>query len=120
MGFRVLSVAVPDGVVVDDWIVQRLTYSDDADCARPRNTLEPVTIDGHAGRLLGFCGDPLAPQIEATVVVDKRAYVFTFFDGREGDGPPNEDRARAMFDALAATITLDPQAAGGSPNPSPS
>ncbi len=117
--FRALSVAVPDGVVVDDWIAQTLTYGPDTGCAPPRNTLDPVTIDGHAGRILGFCGTPTAPQIEATVVVDKRAYLFTFLDFREGEGVPNEDWAQAMFDAFAATITLDPQAAGGSPSPEP-
>ena len=57
---------------------------------------------------------------DAIVVVDKRAYLFTFLDFREGEGVPNEDWAQAMFDAFAATITLDPQAAGGSPSPSPS
>ena len=42
------------------------------------------TVDGHEGRILGFCGVPPAPQIEATVVVDKRAYLFTLFDCPEG------------------------------------
>ena len=49
----------------------------------PRDTQESVTVDGHEGRILGFCGVPPAPQIEATVVVDKRAYLFTLYDGRE-------------------------------------
>ena len=82
-----------------------------------RDTQESVTIDGHEGRLLGFCGVPPAPQFEATVVVDERAYLFTLFDARE---PANEEEARALFDRFLTTVTLDPVSAGGSPKPSPS
>ena len=82
--------------------------------ATPRKS---VTVDGHEGRILGFCGVPPAPQIEATFVVDKRAYLFTLFDSREA---PNAEEARALFDRFMATIKLDPQSAGGSPRPSPS
>jgi hypothetical protein len=114
---RALSVAVPDGVVVDDWIIQTLQHSDDPGCMPRRDTMESVTVDGHEGRLLGFCGVPPAPQIEATVVVDKRAYLFTLFDGREA---ASAEAARPLFDAFMATVKLDPQSAGGSPNPSPS
>jgi hypothetical protein len=114
---RASSAAIPDGVVVDDWIRQTLTYSDDAGCAPARKTLESVTIDGHEGRILGFCGVPPAPQIEATVVADKRVYLFTLFDSQE---VPKADEARALFDRLASLIKLDPASAGGSPKPSPS
>ena len=62
--------------------------------------MESVTVDGHEGRILGFCGVPPAPQIEATFVVDKRAYLFTLYDGREA---PNEQEARALFDRLMTT-----------------
>ena len=116
--FRALSVVMPDGVVVDDWISQNLTYSDKADCARPRNTLEVVTIDGHAGRLRGFCGSPTATEIEATVVIDNRVYLFTLFRFEEGGATASEEEVRAWFDAFAATITLNPQDAEGSPRPS--
>lgn len=115
--FRALSVAVPDGVVVDDWIRQTLTHSNDAACAPPRDTLESVTIDGREGRILGFCGVPLAPQIEATVVVEKRAYLFTLYDAQEA---ASEEEARALFDAFTATIKLNPEDAEGSPGPNPS
>jgi hypothetical protein len=115
---RALSRAVPDGVVVDDWIVQTLQNSNDPGCMPKRDTMERVTVDGHEGRVMGFCGVPPAPQIEATVVVDKRAYLFTLWDTREG--ATNEKETRALFDALMATITLDPGTAGGSPKPSPS
>jgi len=79
--------------------------------------MESVAVDGQDGRILGFCGVPPAPQIEATFVVDNRAYLFTLYDGREA---PDEQEARALFDRLAATITLDPASALGSPKPSPS
>ncbi len=114
---RIFSVAVPDGVVVDDWILRTLQNSDDPACMPRRDTQEAVTIGGHEGRILGFCGVPPAPQIEATVVVDKRAFLFTLSDGRE---VPNAGEARALFDRFATTITLDPGSAGGSPKPSPS
>jgi hypothetical protein len=103
--------------VVDDWILQTLQQSDDPGCMPPRKTQEPVTVDGHAGRILGFCGVPPAPQIEATFVIDKRAYLLTLFDGREA---PDKVEARALFDRLVATLKLDPQSAAGSPSPSPS
>ena len=113
---------VPDGVVVDDRIVLNLTYSDDADCARPRDTMEPLTIGGQAGRLRGLCGveDPPNPEIEATVVVGDHVYLFTLFDYREGGDIASEEQARASFDASTATITLDPGTAAGSPHPSSS
>ncbi len=114
---RGLSRPIPDGVVVDDWITHTLQQSDDPGCMPPRNTQEALTVDGHEGRILGFCGVPPAPQIEATFVVGKRDYLFTLFDSR---GAANQDEARALFDRLAATIKLDPQSAGGSPNASPS
>lgn len=114
---RTVARGVPDGVVVDDWILGTLQRSDDPGCMPPRNTMETVTISGHEGRILGFCGLPRAPQIEATVVVDKVAYLFTLFDGR---GVPDEGEARALFDKFLTTITLDPASAVGSPTPSPS
>ena len=76
-----------------------------------------MIVDGHPGRILGFCGVPLASQIEATVVVGNQAYLFTLFDGRD---TPDEGEARALFDRFAATITLDPPSTPGSPSPSPS
>jgi hypothetical protein len=114
---RALSRAVPDGVVVDDWVLQTLQHSDNAGCMPPRDTMESITVDGHEGRVLGFCGVPPAPQIEATVVVDKLAYLFTLFDGREA---PSDEEARALFDRLTTTMTLDPGSVGGSPKPSSS
>ena len=114
---RALSRAVPDGVVVDDWILQTLQQSDSPLCTPPRDTQESVTIDGHEGRVLGFCGVPPAPQIEATVVVDRQAFLFTLFDLRE---VTNKDEARALMDRVMTTITLDPASAVASPSASPS
>jgi hypothetical protein len=116
---RALSRPVPDGVDVDNWVVRILQASGDPGCMPPRSTQEPVTIDGHEGRLLGFCGITPDPQIEATVVVEGRAYLFTLFDSQD---PANEEEARALFDRFLATVTLDPQSivASSSPSPSPS
>ena len=77
----------PDGVVVDDWILQILT-SLAIQRARLDRHHGVVTIDGHEGRVMGFCGVPPAPQIEATVVVGKRVYLFTLFwsRGRQRSG----------------------------------
>ena len=116
--FRASSVPIPDGVVVDDWIPQVLQKADDPGCMPPRNTQESVVIGGHEGRILGFCGVLPAPQIEATVVLGKRAYLFTLFDSQD---VPNEAEARALFDRIQATITLDPaRAVRSSPKPSSS
>ena len=85
--------------------MRNLTYFTVADClASPLTTLEEVTIHGHAGLLRGFC----RAQIEATVVVGNRAYVFTLFDLREVGATASEEEARALFDAFTATIKLDP------------
>ena len=114
---RTLSRPIPDGVIVDYWILAILQQSDQLACMPPRNTQESVTIDGHEGRILGFCGTPTAPQIEATVAVGNRAYLFTLNDTRV---VANERESRALFDRIAATITLDPASAVESPSPSPS
>jgi hypothetical protein len=114
--FRSASGLMPDGAVVDDWITQHLTLSDVAACSPPRNTLEEVVIGGQSGRLRGFCST--ATEIEATVVVDRRVYMFTLFFG-EG-WTAGEGEARALFDAFASTIELHPEdARGPSPGPVP-
>ena len=106
--FRALSVVVPDGLVIDDYIVSTLTNSNVSACIRRPDTLEAVTIDGHEGRLRGFCGEPPpATEVEATVVIGRRVYLFTLFWFAETPAP-TESEARAWFDAFTATITLDP------------
>jgi hypothetical protein len=120
--FRAASALAPDAASVDDWIAEFITMSDIAECNPPRETLEQVVIGGKAGRLRGFCGDPPATEIEATVVVGNRVYVFTLFrGGGEGSGAIEADE-RALFDAFAATITLSPDNAQARPSivPGPS
>ena len=114
---RSLSRSIPEGAAVDDWIVGTLQVSSDSGCMPPRHIQESVIIDGHEGRIMGFCGRGPAPQVEATVVADKRAYLLTLFDNRP---VPNESETRALFDRFAATITLDPASAVEVPAPSPS
>lgn len=117
--FRVLSAVVPDGVAADDYIVGTLTTDPIAACSPRPDTLPVVTIDGQEGRLRGFCGEPPATEIEASVVIGKRVYLFTLFWYAKSP-PANEAEVRALFDAFTSTITLDPPEAAGSPNPSPS
>jgi len=114
---RALSRPVPDGVVLDDWIVRTLQNSNDPGCMPQRATMESVTVDGHEGRVMGFCGAEPAPQIEATVVVGKRVYLISLYEPQQS---PREADARALFDRLIATIRFDPASAGGTPKPSPS
>jgi hypothetical protein len=119
VSFRALSAVVPDGLSADDFIVGTLTTSPIAACSPRPDTLPVVTIDGHEGRVRGFCGEPPATEIEATVVISRRVYLFTLFWYAKTPAP-NEAEVRAWFDAFTATITLDPPEAAGSPNPSPS
>jgi hypothetical protein len=97
--FRAASAVAPDGVVIDDWIDSYMTTAGDSDCNPRRATLPETTIDGQAGRIRTTCPG----EVEATVVVGRRAYLFTLFS----DSP---DR-KAMFDAIAATIDLRPEGA---------
>jgi hypothetical protein len=118
--FRAASALAPDAASVDDWIAEFITMSDFADCNPPRETLEQVVIGGKAGRLRGFCGKSPAAEIEATVVVGSRIYVFTLFSGVESGAIEADERA--LFDAFAATIELQPEDAQARPSivPGPS
>jgi hypothetical protein len=103
--FRGASTEVPDGVTIDDWVDQSVVhYQPGSVCGAPRSELPQVTIDGQPGRITLDCPG----EIEATVVVDGRLYLFTLF----GDGV-----TRALFDAYASTIDLRPEEAA-SPAPS--
>ncbi|MDF2733943.1 MAG: hypothetical protein K0S97_566 [Chloroflexota bacterium] len=105
-GSAQLPVAMPD---VDEWIDEFLTYGD-PNCVPPRATQEVINIDGAPGRLWDACG-----EVEATVVVDGRVYMFTLFLGAD-----RLTNGRQLFDALAATIDLRPEDAPlPSPSPSP-
>ena len=100
---------------MNDWIDDNLTFSSVPGCAPPREDWELIQIDGAAGRLRDSCG-----EVEATVVIDGRVYLFTLFLGEE-----QLTNGRELFDALAATIDLRPEDAvlpspSSSPDPRPS
>ena len=108
---RAASAQLPEGLPsVNDWIDEYLTFSDVPGCAPSRETQELVRIDGAPGRLQDSCG-----QVEATVVVEGRVYMFTLFLGDD-----QVTNARELFDAFAETIDLSPEDAMESPSPSPS
>jgi hypothetical protein len=103
---RVTSIAAPEGVAADTWISENITGTG-GDCLPPAVALVDIDIDGRRGSLRDSCG-----ELEATVVADGRIYVFTLFvNASVSDG-------RAMFEALAETITLRPAEALTSPRPS--
>jgi hypothetical protein len=108
--FRAASAVAPEGVVIDDWIDSYMTTAGDNTCNPRRSTLPEITIDGQAGRIRTTCPN----EVEATVVVGRRAYMFTL--SSESDSPDKQ----AMFDAFAATIDLRPEGAPAAPTPSPS
>ncbi len=106
---RAASAAIPAGLPnTNDWIDEFLTHSTIAACAPPRERWEPIRIDGAPGRLLDSCG-----QVEATVVLDGRVYMFTLFLGDD-----QFTNGRELFVAFAATIDLRPEDAV-LPSPSP-
>jgi hypothetical protein len=104
--FRGASALAPEGVSIDEWIDQFMTGAAVGTCNPPRSTLPEFDIDGHAGRIRDLC----AEEIEATVVVGRRAYFFSHLLG--------SGHARALFEAFAATIDLRPDDAIASPTPS--
>lgn len=106
--FRAASAPLPQDLPdVNDWIDQYLTFGDTS-CVPPREGQELISIDGAPGRLRDSCG-----EVEATVVLDGRVYMFTLF--LFSDQVTN---GRELFDAFAATIDLRPEdAALLSPSP---
>src|SRR5215207_3591606 len=81
-------------------------------CSPPRITQPEVVIDGRPGRIRHSCDD-----VEASVVVERRAYLFTLFRGDQSGGDIQASDARAAFDEFAATIRLRPEDAEESPPP---
>jgi hypothetical protein len=112
--FRVTSALIPDGVSTDDWIDQFMTQADDPGCAPVRSTQPVIVIDGQRGRIRDSCG-----EVEATVVVGRRVYLFTLFLGDGLDRIPAAN-ARAVFDAFATTIDLRPEDGFSTPSPASS
>jgi hypothetical protein len=100
--FRAASTTAPEGVSIDDWIDEYMTFSSDPGCAPARITQPAIVIDGQPGRVRDSCN-----EVEATVVVGRRVYLFTLFVlDDELDGAARN--ARALFDEFAATIRLRP------------
>lgn len=96
---RAASAPLPEGLPdVNHWIDEYLTFGDPS-CVPPRETQEPITIDGAPGRLWDDCS-----EVEATVVLEDRVYMFTLY--LDSDQVTN---GRELFDALAATIDLRPE-----------
>ena len=92
---------------MNDWIDEYLIFGD-PNCVPPRERQEVISIDGAPGRLWDACG-----EVEATVVLDGRVYMFTLFLGSD-----QATNGRELFDALAATIDLRPEDAVA-PEPEP-
>jgi hypothetical protein len=112
-GFRATSALIPDGVTPDaTWIGQNITDIG-GECSPPSSTLGTIVIDGHEGRIRTSCH-----EVEATVILDSRIYMFTFFDIDFG-GPYSTAGARALFEAMMASVQLTPETAV-SPSPAPS
>ena len=99
--FRIASTLLPDGVDTDAWIGQWLTEAN-SPCAPARATLAEIVIDGQPGRVRTSCG-----AVEATVVADGRVYMFGMSVDRSTPGVS----ARAVFEAMIATVQLMPESA---------
>jgi ABC-type Fe3+-hydroxamate transport system substrate-binding protein len=99
------STPIPDGVSIDEWVDEYVTPLAAGGCGVPRSQQEEITIDGQSGRV-AECPD----QVEATVVVSGRLYLFILGSGRSD--------ARAFFDAWMATVDLRPEDAAV-PSPTP-
>lgn len=112
IALRAGSGLMPAGAAVDDWIARFITHTPYPECGPPRDTLEVILIDGQPGRLRDNCG-----EVEATVVVGQRVYAFTLFVNPGTS--PGRSGGRAVFDQLASTIELSPEAAA-SANSAPS
>lgn len=106
-GLRSGSIMAPEDASIDDWIDRLITTAMDSECNRWRVTLPTISIDGQEGRVRETCEG----EVEATVVIGRRVYLFTLFSAQPNVG--------AVFDAFAATIELRPEDAFGTPSPTP-
>ena len=97
--FKGASAAVEDGAPIPDAKVDEFLSEDlPGGCGVPRTQQAAITIDGQSGRI-AECPN----EIDATVVVGGRLYLFTLLHTRSD--------ARAVFDAFVATIDLTPETA---------
>jgi hypothetical protein len=86
---------IPCGTI-DDRVDRELSQDLPGGCGVPRSQQAEITIDGQRGRV-AECLD----RIEATVVHGGRLYLFILAHDRSD--------ARAVFDAVVATIVLTPE-----------
>jgi hypothetical protein len=111
--FVVVSQPLATSVTSSAWLVayEQSAPQMPAACWPPAAAMEQSTIDGQPASIHGGltnCG-----FTEAIVFAGGRAYELTAYF-RPGGTPVD----RALFDALLATVTLDPAAADDSPAPS--
>lgn len=102
--FEGASTPIADGVSIDEWVDEHVTPLAADGCGVPRSQQEKITIDGQSGKVADC-----PSQIEATVVLDGRLYLFRM----SHSGPILEEASdsRTWFDAWIATIDLTPETA---------
>ena len=98
--FKAASTEIPEGASIDEWVDE---YVPPGGCGAPRSQQADITIDGQSGTI-SECPkttEATVNEIEATVVVGGRLYLFILLSDRSD--------YRAVFDAFAATIDLRPE-----------
>lgn len=83
------------------------------ECGPARSTLGDIDIDGQSAKIRTSC-----EEVEATVIVDGRVYLFTLF--LDVGEPYSIAGSRALFEAMMATVQLTPETAEVAPSPAAS
>jgi hypothetical protein len=113
-GFRAASAIVPAGVTtLDDPRIQNITAYGGGECGPASSTLGDIVIDGQTGKVRFSC-----EEIEATVFVGGRMYLFTLF--LDTLPPYTTAGGRALFEAMIASVQLTPETAELAPSPASS
>jgi hypothetical protein len=108
---RAGSARIPPGSDEATWAARYVTGCDSL-CLQAR---EKTVIDGQPAYLQASDS-----EVEATLIVDGRVYLFTLFRGGDPGDPNIIPNLRGTFDALMATVDLRPQDAMAAPSASPS
>jgi hypothetical protein len=104
-GFRAASAAVPNGVTTpDDPRIQNITDYRAGECGPASSTLGDIVIDGQPGKVRLSC-----EEIEATVFVGGRIYLFTLF--LDTVPPYTIAGGRTLFEAMMGSVQLTPETA---------
>jgi hypothetical protein len=111
---RAVSVLVPEGAKADDLVA---TYMDCA--ASCQATLTDISIGGQPARLQERVRAG-QEEVQASVLVGDRVYVFTLSEGANDTEWPVLENVRGLFDALMATVEFHPEDALAAPSSSPS